>query len=265
MANIKEYNYYDVTPTQEVGPPKRPIPWRFILWGIASILAIIVLVIVASAVIRGGSQGQVMDRAESEIESCEGNQDCAANEIARLIAETGSAEACAALEGNARIECVTAKAVTDANPDICLDLARSNRQSCLDAANLELAATNLDATVCLSIESNDLKELCGSSVASRIAESGNCDNTGEWRSVCEESLILAVVPFATDPDICTTFAEGDSRDACFDLLSSLDQDDDGLSLEAELQAGTSDMNPDTDGDGFSDAIELETGNNPLGA
>lgn len=42
-----------------------------------------------------------------------------------------------------------------------------------------------------------------------------------------------------------------------------DSDGDGLSNADELQRGTNPLNPDTDGDGFSDGEEVEFGSNPL--
>lgn len=44
----------------------------------------------------------------------------------------------------------------------------------------------------------------------------------------------------------------------------LDIDNDGLSLLAEYQNSTNPLNPDTDGDGYSDGKEVRDGYNPLG-
>ncbi len=55
--------------------------------------------------------------------------------------------------------------------------------------------------------------------------------------------------------------DGDSEgDAC-----DADDDNDQLSDEQELLLGTLVLNPDTDGDGFSDGIEVEQGSDPLDA
>lgn len=43
----------------------------------------------------------------------------------------------------------------------------------------------------------------------------------------------------------------------------LDSDKDGLSDQLELQFKTDKNNPDTDGDGFKDAVEIDWGYNPL--
>lgn len=47
------------------------------------------------------------------------------------------------------------------------------------------------------------------------------------------------------------------------LLPNIDSDGDGLSNAAEIQAGTDPLNPDTDGDGMWDGWELKYGLNPL--
>lgn len=46
---------------------------------------------------------------------------------------------------------------------------------------------------------------------------------------------------------------------------SVDTDGDGLSDAQELQMGTDPCNPDTDGDGFSDGVEVASGSDPLDA
>lgn len=48
-------------------------------------------------------------------------------------------------------------------------------------------------------------------------------------------------------------------------MAEIDRDDDGLSAADEEHYGTSDTNPDTDGDGFKDGAEVEGGYNPNGS
>lgn len=47
--------------------------------------------------------------------------------------------------------------------------------------------------------------------------------------------------------------------------SMLDSDNDGLTDQLEAYYGTDPRNPDTDGDGYLDGQEMQTGHNPLGA
>ncbi len=71
-------------------------------------------------------------------------------------------------------------------------------------------------------------------------------------------------PGKTSPGVCgcgitETDTDSDGTPDCIDN----DDDNDGLSDEAEEENGTDPQNPDTDGDGASDGDEVESGSDPL--
>ncbi len=76
------------------------------------------------------------------------------------------------------------------------------------------------------------------------------------------SLPLVLFPQASTIGIVVPPASGPLN--VHSTILYIDEDQDGLDADQELQAGTSDYNPDCDGDGLSDGKEvLVTGTNPL--
>lgn len=67
-----------------------------------------------------------------------------------------------------------------------------------------------------------------------------------------------------DPMTYLMMKEFYSPDTIKQIVSGKDDDSDGLTNEAEERIGTDPQNPDTDGDGYSDGEEFDSGYNPNG-
>ncbi len=264
MPDLKSYNFYDIPSDTSTPEPKKPIPWRLILWVSVGVLAVFVVTILLMNAIRNAKPvASDMDRAMSRIESCNGDEDCEANTISMLISGGGDAALCHLLEDEDFSDCITLRAIEQHDPDICLDIPKSDRVSCLDEAYADAAHEFIDIAVCEQITDDDAQSNCGTSVARLIAQTGNCSLAGMWGSDCDDALSLSSIPFTRDPAICDAFF-GQLFDECEDLLGSLDSDGDGLLLGEELELGTSDQSADTDGDGYDDLTEVNAGFDPLG-
>jgi len=70
-------------------------------------------------------------------------------------------------------------------------------------------------------------------------------------------FVLLVLIFSS----CAVFAVAQDKDASQNIFSDSDQD--GLSDTEEMTYGTDPNNPDTDGDSYSDGVEVRGGYNPL--
>ncbi|MFM1771028.1 MAG: hypothetical protein RLZZ71_170, partial [Bacteroidota bacterium] len=85
----------------------------------------------------------------------------------------------------------------------------------------------------------------------------NYNTTGGTSGDCDDNN-AAVNAAATE--VCNGI--DDNCNGQIDELSTLDCDNDGLTLEEETNNGTDPLNPDTDGDGVTDTNEIADGTNP---
>ncbi|MDF7808818.1 lectin-like protein [Pontiellaceae bacterium B12219] len=75
---------------------------------------------------------------------------------------------------------------------------------------------------------------------------------------------IPVADYPTASTISLVVPEGTGPFSLYTTILYIDEDQDGLDADQELQVGTSDQNPDSDGDGLSDSREVfETKSNPL--
>ena len=86
----------------------------------------------------------------------------------------------------------------------------------------------------------------------------NYNTTGGTSGDCDDNN-AAVNASATE--VCNGI--DDNCNGQIDELSTLDCDNDGLTLEEETNNGTDPLNPDTDGDGVIDSVEIVDSTNPL--
>jgi len=72
--------------------------------------------------------------------------------------------------------------------------------------------------------------------------------------------VLSATVYPGAPELCNSI--DDDCDVAIDETPTLDCDNDGLTLEEEINNGTDPLSPDTDGDGVTDSTELLDGTNP---
>ena len=187
---------------------------------------------------------------------------CEARARTNAAQTTGQASVCKGLKDAELTNCVSLIAAKDADPSECSLLTGSDETTCQDAATLLAARKANDYGKCSTIVDVSTKSACQAQLISVVIAAGECEKYGIDAATCDYPAQLQAVIAAGDPNGCKQFSPDDEA-GCEDMFSSLDQDGDGLSLLAEYKLGTSDTAADTDGDGYTDKQEVESGHDPL--
>lgn len=202
---------------------------------------------------------------ENAVLSCATEADpaaCEARARTNAATTTGETSVCKGLEDAELTNCVSLIASKAADPAKCSMLSGSDQTACQDAATLLAARKANDYGMCGTIVGAETKAACQAQLIGVVIANGECDKYGVDSATCEYPARLAAVIAAGDPNGCKQFSTDDQA-ACDDMFTSLDQDGDGLTLLAEYKLGTSDTAADTDGDGYTDRQEVDSGHDPL--
>ncbi len=187
---------------------------------------------------------------------------CKARAQSGAARTTGLPSVCEGLTDKKLTNCVTLIAFDKIDPAVCSQLTGEDEANCVDRTTLLLANKNKDYSLCATITDASVKTSCQAQLVSVVITAGECDKYKIDAATCDYPGKLATVIASGDLAGCNQFPSS-QKDGCLDAFSSLDQDQDGLSLLEEFKLGTSDIKADTDGDGYTDAQEVATGNNPL--
>ncbi len=199
------------------------------------------------------------------VASCAGDADPEACEnTARSDAAraTGQASVCSALVGEELVNCVSLIALDAESAAACAQLSGADEVQCTDNATLLAARKAKNYSMCSSITDAAIRASCQSQLLSAVVAAGECAKYGVSDDECSFSKRIQSVIAAGKPDGCAQFS-GEQAASCADIFVSLDQDKDGLNLFDEAVLGTSDVNADTDGDGYTDGEEVESKHDPL--
>ncbi len=194
--------------------------------------------------------------ANGEMLPCRGRQD-ESECILAVAFITRAYSFCGEIKDNAKqLECFTAILNEKAGAEInkC-DLNRNNdlRAQCL----INIFAAYKTLPDCLNFKTTANKQVCESAVYSQraIAEQSGilCSNiNNESIKIYCLTNIINRIPVATSSSVINN--------------ETLDSDNDGLSDREELNKYFTDpKNPDTDGDGYNDGVEVSGGYNPCGS
>lgn len=190
------------------------------------------------------------------------DESCKTQAQTQVARASGIAKACDGLEKDAQENCVTLIAQEQKEATWCEILTSSAQQVCKDSVLLARAADGEGIGVCGDIESSTKKSSCEAVVTATARSSGDCAKYGVSEQVCSDQQVINDLLLAEDFNGCAALAE-DSRRDCIELFSSTDADSDGLTAQEEFEIGTSDADPDSDGDGYQDGEEVAAGYNPL--
>mgnify|MGYP001603166853 CR=1 FL=1 len=186
---------------------------------------------------------------------------------------------------------------------------RESAEACSDATEYSTAVASKDAAACLDISEELARDLCVSAAAEAAGDASQCDRitADPIRTRCVERAVGASTRATGDPAGCqqlggdaATVCEGDvfagypNRERCDALTGEVgdrcraffdaavapvhpqattppfegdengDADGDGLTNAREIELGTDPTDRDTDGDTFSDGEEVKNGYSPLG-
>src|SRR3989338_1242172 len=198
---------------------------------------------------------------------------------------TTTYDACASAEDKeaCRIANAKQKAIEDKKADVCESLKEADKDDCY----WSVARVARDAAVCTKITDKNLSVRCSDelSVSAALATSDIllCDKIGDGQVKascqlvitstkgfvcaadmdCEFDRVLSAANQAEDAEVCRVLDP--KRDAeCRAQILVNDPDHDGLDSTQELVLyGTDPRNKDTDGDGYLDGEEVNSGHDPL--
>ncbi len=205
---------------------------------------------------------EIIARASQNCESDEDPAACEARARSEAARTTGQVTVCDGLEDAEFQNCVVLIALDKADPEVCNQLSGSAESTCTDDANLVAAQRAQDYGKCSSILDSAKKTICQAQMLSIVIAAGECQKYGIDDATCDYPAELEAVIATGNPTGCTKFSS-EKKTECEDMFSSLDRDGDGMSRLAEYKIGTSDDAADTDGDGYTDSEEVESGHDPL--
>lgn len=185
---------------------------------------------------------------QEEASKCDtGDEQCIDSATADAARATGVIEACKDLEGDKYASCVTLIAFDKLDPKLCKILDGEERVRCEDGALLLLARDTKNGELCTGIQDEITRLSCEGSLRASV--------------VLQDQELTDILEKGTIAD-CNKL-DDEVRDTCKDLFTSLDEDEDGLTLAEEREAGTDPAKADTDGDGYTDGVEVSAGYDPL--
>lgn len=237
-------------------------------WRIALAVVVILVLSVLGWRVYKNRLLAIRDAVEAQVQ--EKSTSCAVDdaqcvERARIAAasEAGLVQACDGLSAGSFTRCVKRISVDQANPDVCKVLAKGpERDNCIDFALLaKLQKDGATTDACAKIVTPAARNSCNNAVEERAVRELACEKYDIDESKCETEKKIRALLDAQDLKGCAQLAG--ASDVCTDRFVAEDRDGDGLSRFEEVDLGTSDDNPDTDGDGYSDLLETNSGYNPV--
>ncbi len=176
--------------------------------------------------------------------------------------QVGFVDGCKGLADGEYANCVALIATDNADPLICDVLSGAEKQACSDGATLVMASAKIDYKACDAISDSTLLASCRGVISSVAARLGDCASHGVPIEFCDAKKLLDTAIATGNPASCDALPS-DAIAGCHDIFNATDADGDGLTLAEEHVLGTSDQNPDTDGDGYTDGAEVASGHDPL--
>lgn len=249
-------------------------PWKTIVLIVVAVAVAAALIVAAVLFVRSRSRvsvdGQYLARIESQLEQtlagCANEPDpdaCRAEKVRTAARATGTAGLCQYLEGESHDACVWTIAREQGDVAVCAGIEDGARAvECADALYLKQAASASDADVCLLVADEMKRNGCVEALADPITKE-DCLARKDAAYCAQFDLYLAAAA-SQNPDLCAEITDADVQSFCVDDVSPGDRDFDGLDEEDERIYGTSDTSRDTDGDGYDDASEIQSGYNPNG-
>lgn len=269
--------FVPVNTYQQNEKPPTQFPWRIvIIVGLVLTVAIVAFLLLRS---RGG-EGPLFPRnddMQDAMTACDG-EECEFGEVLAIVVNSRDVSLCRSksinVEGFDTQECISQYALEYSDPSACDQLSGESKDICASLVYRQMADESSDAALCNSIPDEDSRNTCLVGFVYEYADSGQCNLlAGNYRESCD-TLIAERYDVARriGAGLCDDFStepqgeESESLDyqTCLSVIDTLDLDGDGLVIRQEIELGTDNENPDTDGDGFDDGTEVRSGYNPLG-
>ena len=203
------------------------------------------------------------DVALDDCKSTPNQQGCKDYVTQTFAASKKDASSCLSLSGSAKDNCIWGVAAAAKDDSLCKQLSKSDQaQMCADRILQQKAVDASDETMCDKLYRDVDKQNCHNALLATVTTE-NCAARKQDPTYCEFLRVADTAIKAQDRDLCNPL-KNQYVSACRARVVFDDPDHDGLSSWDEIHIYHTDpRNPDTDGDGFPDGVEVKSGHNPL--
>lgn len=281
-------------------PQEKRFSWSYtgIIFAGVLIVFLIVFILVKIKTNNESAQEEIqMQRIQEELQKTlslcdqtDNPQGCRKQEVEETASRVGVSAICESLQEEAFVNCVVRVAVEQKKSSACeVLLQEEDRISCQDTVFWARALQTYEIKACESLSS--AQEKCKELVSQYIARTQGCgEQTGVDPSVCQKQAAYNTAVMSRNSSACLQLETLEQQESCLDTQNTIspeDQDLDRPDIQQETATGTSDsssdtdkdglsdfeesfvyqtdpLNPDTDGDGYTDGQEVESGYSPLG-
>lgn len=241
-------------------------PWfkkrQLVVMGVSALILVALVAVVAVLsmnIMQGNKQAkQLADSKAAQVSQMVAN----GSSPTTASREAGYVEGCKMLVDTAYADCVTLIAMDKDDSSVCGALAGDEKVTCVDRSTIGQAKAKKSYAACSAIKDADLLVACQVVLKTEAAAAQDCAGYGAPVEACDAQKSLDLVVAAGDITACGTLP-GEDKESCEDIISSVDADGDGLTIQAEFTHGTTDTKADTDGDGYNDGEEVANGHDPL--
>jgi hypothetical protein len=254
---MNDYTTYSEQPTSWF---RRPV----VLIGIGGIL-VLFGVIYGVLLIFGGEPlseeaqlvvDQIEEVAKEDCALDEDPENCEIDLVFSNARDLGSVELCSVLEQEEDINsCILSVARKWERPDYCEEINdKEVSEQCQSLLYFYLAMEDRDESLCLQIPDQETQESCHLRFAGPIT-TDNCQERLSDTEYCDDLETITRAQLTSNSHLCYQLKTLNGWIECIDQVGYPDDDEDGLTLSDEDLIGTSDLNPDTDGDALGDYDE----------
>ncbi len=250
---------------------QRP-PWKIVALIAGAAVLAVALIIGAVLFVRSRQKVEIatqnMDRVETQLAAslvgCAEQPDpeeCRRKKVLLAAKATGAASVCGQLEGKDRDSCIWTIARERNDADSCALIEDATKaEKCASAIYLKLALAGMDKSYCDKITDAEKQTNCASAVDGPLT-SANCAERGKDQETCDDLAAYEAAVASDDQAACAALTIEADREMCAELVGPPDRDEPAPVEPAIVEP---DPNLDSDGDGYTDLIEIQGGYNPYG-
>ena len=254
--------------------PKKQLP-AWIKWagiGFISLILVIGLVFLVKGMMNRFAQDEKIEemvvqvsRAEAECLNAQDTEKCISAVAFRLASDHGDSDYCVDISDTVeRDECFLTASIVSLDADGCAEVDDiALRTQCEDAILAQTIDDGYGIEACAGFSDEDDRSNCESSYILDAMLMDDCIDRGVDQGICDYGQIIVTAVANQNPDLCDDISDEEYYGTCLEMITVVDRDQDGLTEDQENRYGTDDRNPDTDGDGFTDKQEIDSGYDPL--